>query len=726
MIMRGTTVLLTVLLAFILPSAGQAQTTPLPDPGAQAMELAWLYPSETPALVSVNKHLEIGFKLLMEHRRKIDNYLDERPVPDVLNPFDPADLDVMATFVRVDRLNGDTLETQERIGFWYREYKRDFSDSRPDNWKHEEIETLYNMRVRFTPEMPGLWFVQITVKERDGTISYTNRTNFEVENNADPGYLTVGSSTRYFTRDNSTFFPVGQNLPCPSCHIEVDPVCDRIQCAGKEPWCHGKVMGPYGFKVYEDEMEELAKSGANYMRFLIAPWNLEIEFEKLNNYDDRMHCAWETDRILQKAEELGLLLHFNLQIHYPLEDPSVYAMWHWDYNDLECFPHDDPYCYMSELNLPTPFDFLKSERALHHYKNRLRYMIARYGYSTSIGVLELFSEANNIGQGHDIPENCVLNKKLPRRRPYQDEEGFAEAVSNWHFELARFIKEDLNHTSHILAVNYTGPANYLLNDRSYYSPHIDLATFNHYNLSIQKYYRSSEFINDFRSGTDRKVTSNYNPPDIGKPLMFSETGPGPVGVETCDSDMRWIKSVWLSPFTGLAGTAMNWSNQFDFELWQHLGRVNSFMTGVDLDRLPFKPYRAERKDRRADLAVLRSSSKERIAIGIVHNRTVNFYTRSTDDHPSCRDTTMLIPTVLFPELRLAQDVEYDKKERFAQINKMGFLVRYKVVFTDPFTGDVMTEKETRSNLRGVLQIEYPTLTKDGSPIYPFKAIRRKS
>lgn len=720
--MRDYLILALLFFLFGLP-AGYAQTTPLPDPRTDALTLVWMHPSATPAITEVNRHLEVGFRLDMEHRRMIDNFLDKRNVPEVMNPFDPEHLDAVATFERIDPASGQVIERHERIAFWYREYERDYSSEDPNEWTHRELENRFQMRARFTPENTGIWRVQVNLNDRWGRSTTTNQTFFEVVDATNAGFLKVGETGRFFVRDGASFFPVGQNLPCPSCHPEVDPTCEQIDCAGKEPWCQGKVMGPYGFQVFEDEMSALANVGGNYMRFLITPWNLEIEFEELNNYDQRMHCAWETDRLLEHAENLGILLHFNMQIHYNLENPSIYGMWHWDFDDLECYPHDDAYCYTRELELQSPLDFLQSERALKHYKNRIRYMIARYGHSTAIGVFELFSEANNIGQGYETNERCGNDKSKPRNKPYQSDDAYPPAVAKWHRELARFIKEDLKHDQHIIAVNYTGRPDYVRGDDSFYSPHVDLATYNYYNLAVGKYYNAYRHVGRFHYRDPRKMITNERPPAINKPLMFSETGPGFSGVERCDSDLRWIKSVWLSAFTGTAGTAMNWSNQFDFELWRHLGDLQRMMKPYDFDGKRFEPQGVVSSDETFDLVALVAGKGPKEAIGALHNRTVNFYTRSTRAHRSCRDTAALNNLVLFPQYMTASDRLYQRRERVSRIENMGIFRRYIVQFYDPIERVFFDRVEVRSGLSGGLNIPHPPFRADGSPIYIFTVER---
>ncbi|MBI1267980.1 MAG: hypothetical protein GC193_11180 [Cryomorphaceae bacterium] len=704
----------TTLLLFLicLNVLSTAQTTPLPDPGARAMELAWMRSKEKPGVVKKNDWVEIGFKLNQEIRKHIDNYLEKRGVPKQINPFDPKDLDVTFRFYPP---NGADYE--DRIGFYYREYERNFTSANPDEWNHIEKPTQFQIRGRLTPQIVGDWRVEARVIAFGDTL-YSNQTRFSVIESDLHGFAEVGESKRFLVRDGETYFPVGQNLPWPSCHKDFDLKCQLIKCAGGEAWCHSKIMGPYGFKVYEDEMSALAASGADYFRMLIAPWNLEIEFEELNNYYDRMHCAWETDRILDKAQELGLSIHFNLQVHYPLENPNPYGMLQWDYGDLPCYPWDEPYCYADELNLANPIDFLNSEEARRHYKNRLRYLIARYGHSTAIGVMELFSESNNIGTGPDVSDDCLIldNGKAPA---YATNDLLPVAISKWQDEMTTFIKEDLNHTQHPLSVSYTGLPDYKRGDQSFYHPNVDIACWNDYTPMMTKFSRTSKIVHNFQDKRQRDKISNIDPPAIGKPMILSETGPGIAEIENCDADMRWIKAAWLTSFSGMAATPINWSNDHNAELWKHFGRIKQFVAGVPFDSELWESQIDERKDLKAEVIALSSRKGEKRAIGAVHNTTVNYYTQRKSDNSVCGNLDVL-GNFLPDTYRKAETVSPQKGGGKIGLSSMGPLTKYTIEWVDPQTLKVIKTDQQSANLNGRLFLEYPNMDANGFPLVLFK------
>lgn len=68
----------------------------------------------------------------------------------------------------------------------------------------------------------------------------------------------------------------------------------------------------------------------------------------------------------------------------------------------------------------TPTDFFTNPEAKRYYKNRLRYMVARWGYSTNLAVWEFWNEVDNVMDWQEVP---------------------AEAIVNWHREMAGYLKQ---------------------------------------------------------------------------------------------------------------------------------------------------------------------------------------------------------------------------------------------------------------------------------------------
>jgi len=266
----------------------------------------------------------------------------------------------------------------------------------------------------------------------------------------------VGDNKRYLRRGNEPFFPVGHNLFGPK------------QGAGDTQ------APPSSYVQYFDQMKNLSESGANYFRFITCPWNTEIEFEHLGNYSNRMTGAWEFDNILDSANAYDLVMHFNMMIHFTFERPSHFARFKWDWSAAGdtlntpviadgmsgCFRPDDlGYCYRKDLDIENPAQFFENDSAIYYYQNRLRYMMARWSYSTSIGVIEHLSEANHAATDIEIDlvpgVGCFPGPSYSSYR--KDTLVHPERVYNWHNEMSRFLKEDITMTEHPISVNYAAP-----------------------------------------------------------------------------------------------------------------------------------------------------------------------------------------------------------------------------------------------------------------------------
>jgi hypothetical protein len=71
----------------------------------------------------------------------------------------------------------------------------------------------------------------------------------------------------------------------------------------------------------------------------------------------------------------------------------------------------------------TPLEFFTLPEAKQQYQNKLRLMVARYGYSPSIGAWEFFNEIDNV-MYHGKPEDRIPDS----------------VITTWHEEMSTFLK----------------------------------------------------------------------------------------------------------------------------------------------------------------------------------------------------------------------------------------------------------------------------------------------
>jgi len=665
------------------------------------MEVAWYYPNSTPGTVGQFEKLELGVEFDTDIDTQIQNFVNEISGSQ-LNPFNPEDLDLYAEFWWY---NDSTIYQALPIGwygpyringFYYEDFVRNVTD-----WTEQT--NLHDFRLRFAPRMLGLWKCAITANVTGfGTFHATDFT-FNCVPSDSKDFMSIGENGRYYKIGDEPFFPVGHNLSNP-------------RTMGTDESAYNPLVPPSHFLAYHDQMETLKENGGNYVRLINSPFATDIEFEKLNDYSDRMIHAWELDNIFEKAGELEILVHFNLQLHNAFAVPYAYNLWDWpaygdpwNYNDC-ANPADEGYCYRSELGLIDPIDFFTDTTAIKFYQYKLRYIIARWGHSNDIGVLELFSEINNAGKisaKEVVGLQCVDTLVIS---PYKADAAIVcPIIADWQDEMCRYIKEDLQHINHPLAVSYGGESDMGNGDVSYLSPYVDIITYNHYELLVEKNYKTVDYVHEYAF--------------IGKPFMFSEYGVADSTYQ-CDNGVDFIKTLSLTPFSGAAGAGMNWNFQYPGEenLWNHMEPIRTLMEDIPLDEENWQvelPILSSNKG--VEVLYLRNYVTDNYrAVGAVSNRTYNHYTQATGS--PCNQISLELDTTLI--YQNDQNFEHPIGTETLIIPDMGDEVEYKINWYNALTGTSLGTGLNSSYANENFPLYFPEVSGDEThPILFFEIYR---
>lgn len=641
------------------------------------------------------KKFEIGMKLSTFLTNEIALFISSGGTAG-LNPFMSDELDIEAVFTHVATGYKDTIDAfylrdviRRETGYvpftgisdaQYKSYvgpASGYTGQGVDGY-WEDQETPYFMRIRFAPPELGKWTCKISGKAYDdGTgvilqeIEYPEF-DFNVIESGDPGYMYIGNTDHYFKLGDNTFTPIGPNMPWP----ESRPNFDNV--GPDDASLFNEYLRPHPapvrtFMNFDRMIGDLAESGANHFRFIINPISTDIEFEKLGNYYDRQHLAYEVDRILDSADAKGLRLQFDMMVHYALGVNTNSKRWDWGeytsapgtaaygdygpynapkYSDGTLIPagsyNDQGWCYNRELNLDYPEEFLTDLSAKDYYKEKLRYMISRWGYSTAIECFELISEINQTGYifsdsvSNEGPLLLDHNHEFDQSAKPYNQALVQENVESWHDEMARFIKSDLGHTEHLITVSYAGE-----NEGADDTPtlnSIDFITENSYNFSaVPNFFHQNQRhepgskITGFKAKTIEFAGMSH------KPVAWSETADNKlIYYDTldllyyyCDNGASLRKIIWTAPFSGLA-FANIWGIWDTPEYWYYYGKVLEFIDGTDFDGGFYNAgqwldttgnawEKMERSDNGAEMSYLRAASRMH-AMGVISNRTANFET----------------------------------------------------------------------------------------------------
>ena len=242
-------------------------------------------------------------------------------------------------------------------------------------------------KIRFTPDLSGLWNYTVEVKNPRG-VSRSRRRSFSVS--ASPGqkgFVRVSRrDPRAFEFDGGqVYHPIGQNVA----------------------WAPS--LSAYA--LYFSRMRE---NGYNWSRVWMSSWQCAIEwldvghFHGLNNYS--LKNAKLLDDIVELARKNELYFQLVLNQHGQLST-RVDPEW-----------LNNPYNHRNGGPCATPGDFFRSQAARELHKKRLRYIVARWGFSPNIMAWELWNELTLVDDYDpklDIPWQREMARALAGLDPYR-------------------------------------------------------------------------------------------------------------------------------------------------------------------------------------------------------------------------------------------------------------------------------------------------------------------
>jgi hypothetical protein len=665
----------------------KAQVTP------QDFPVVVLEPLTSPTTqVGKFEKLELGLDLPTTIDNLVADYFANGVNPLQINPFNPEDINIVATFI-------SPSGSQNRIVFGF--YMEDFERLQDveHNYSWNPIINEYNFRVRFAPTEEGVWKCDIKVLSPNNNFSPVdvNCIEFTCVPSSNKGYLQVGNHKRHlkYSGTGESFFPIGQNIPWT-----------------KEIYnWNDNTYTPLPYVDYYNEVKNLADNQGNFFRMIMWPRSYGLEWEKAGDYgkyiaqdnsnQNRQHQAFELDKLFELCESRNvyMMLDMDFQSSYNLTGvSSVGSFWKWSYNP-----------YHNQLGIPNPTDILFSNVALTHFKNRYRYVLARWGYSTSLGVLELFSEQDGWDNypGHEA-DFYALNSAL-----------------TYH------IKNIIGEQNHLLTTSFAvRQANSQWSSNPFSLPDIDLSSTHSYGNKRDenqgRYNEMNETIGNTSNGYEGLLV-DYDKPSIFGEIGFMEydrsspTGPDfdPNGIEACN-DVEFHNAMWSSSFMGCYGVGLNWwQSENDSYRQANFPALNAFFHNIDFESNNFTHSKKWEKpsipgrNSKCEVFQLRNNNKERI-MGWVHNYS-NWIGNLV---PNCDDGN---GNYFYPLNSDQNDDDFGYPHQYTgklTIQQAKILKKYNIDWYETRnSGALISSVQNWSNLYGIITPDYPGSDWD----YAFKA-----
>ncbi len=420
------------------------------------------------------------------------------------NPYNPEEIELTGVFSGPDGVK------YQIPGFFYQPFSRRL-------YKGEETYISNGnpeWRVRFTPDKPGRWSYQLLFKYGDKIVSSTSK-SFIAQPGISPGFVRIApGNTGYFVFDNGgLFLPVGSNVA----------------------WYDQR-----GMAAYEKWFTEMAKNGANYARIWLASWGFAPEWKDtgLGNYQKRQLQAWQLDYLFELAEKQGIYIMLCLTNHGQFSENTNKE---WENN---------PYNIENGGILKEPAEFLTDSQAKEYFKRKLRYIVARWGYSCNLFSWEWFNEVNlTTGLG----DRALLVPWMEEMKTY------LETIDPYH---------------RLVGNSYS--SSFRGDEAEWRTAAVDY-------LQIHQYNQFNWSKAWWQSLKDLRQVSN-------KPVLIGEFGMQSAIVDPLG--IHFHEGLWAGIFTGSAGTGMLWWWDTYIEplnLYYHFKGISSFMSGERLQDGTMQP-----------------------------------------------------------------------------------------------------------------------------------------
>lgn len=347
-------------------------------------------------------------------------------------------------------------------------------------------------KARYTPQESGIYQYKIQLI-KSGTKKDTSKVeSFEVNKSAEPGFLHTKSNWILVFDNGRPFRGIGENICWESRDNDDSKFFKKLHEKSER----------YN---YDYLLTEFAKNGGNFFRTWICSWNLPIDYEgPFNNSrytkSDEFYnpdALARMDYLIELSEELNLYIMLTLgQGGYLIKERGV---------------------------VNTAEDFFVDKQARAWYKNRLRYIVARWGYSTSIAMWEFINEVDNIQFRNS---NNPIDSKF---------------IVDWHDEMSTYIKQ-IDPYRHIVTTSIS---------------HRDIEGLN----SIENMDINQKHIYNKTSSIPTEIERYVQ--EFGKPYIIGEFGREWDWSKNFDDfshemDIDFKRGLWYGLFSPTPVTPMSW------------------------------------------------------------------------------------------------------------------------------------------------------------------------
>ncbi len=172
----------------------------------------------------------------------------------------------------------------------------------------------------------------------------------------------------------------------------------------------------YGWETdkykFRDMLPRLKQSKVNFIRTWEGPGRYLLQQgQVLSHFDEAV--ATKLDQVMLLAHDNGIYVMSTLE-------PAIYYLTTPNGGDVNVQWSANPFSSAQGGPCAKTADFFTSATAKRHYKNKLRYAVARWGADSQLAVWELWNEYDHLVEQLAVP---------------------TAAIAAWHQEMARYLRQ---------------------------------------------------------------------------------------------------------------------------------------------------------------------------------------------------------------------------------------------------------------------------------------------
>lgn len=263
----------------------------------------------------------------------------------------------------------------------------------------DSVKSLW--KARFAAKETGVYNYHFELKKGNDKALRSDKSKFRVLQSSQKGFLSVNNFWTLKYDNGEVFRGIGENIGWESRDEDDSKYFKKLH---EDPRFN-----------YEYLLTKLSSNGGNFFRTWMIYWNLPVDWKTVHNnsrYENTSSPYNESgmkrmDYLVDLCDSLGIHMMLALESHVG------YMGMGWETSS---------YNISNGGFAKTPLEFFTLPSARSQYKNKLRLMVARYGYSPSISAWEFFNEIDNVMYhgDHGIPDSVI---------------------TDWHNEMSAYLEE---------------------------------------------------------------------------------------------------------------------------------------------------------------------------------------------------------------------------------------------------------------------------------------------